>query len=78
MIENELQYELTRKCADEFTQALASLSASAKNTNADAIHPLLRRAEQDALASQLESLQAELADYEARQGKPKAHLVGAG
>ncbi len=63
MITNERQYRITRAQAEKFMQALARLS---QPTAADEqIHPLLRKAQADALRSQLEDLNAELEAYEA-------------
>lgn len=62
MIKNERQYRITRAQADRFTQAL---SASKKRTGGPKIHPLLLRAQEDALRSQLEDLRTEMAEYKA-------------
>lgn len=77
MIENEFQYELTRKCAGEFARTLACLKTPTENAGADPIHPLLRQAERDALAGQLESLLEEIARYEALRGKSQVRLEAA-
>ena len=66
MIENQFQYELTRKRAGEFARTLVCLHTSTEKAGTDAIHPLLRQAERDALASQLESFKEELAEYESQ------------
>lgn len=66
MIENEFQYSLTKKQAAKFEHALAQLTTKAEQDSAatDQVPPLLRKAERDALSSQLESLRTELAEYE--------------
>ena len=66
MIENEFQYHLTRKRAEEFARTLDCLDAPDETESASAAHPLLRQAERAALASQLESLRDEIAEYESR------------
>ena len=63
MITNERQYRITRAQAEKFKQALARLS---QPTAADEqIHPLLRKAQADALRSQLDDLNADLYAYDA-------------
>ena len=70
MIKNERQYGVTKTQADKFAQALAELRQHPPGEG----HPLLRKAEEEALSSQLADLHAELAEYEAlRSGKQK-HL----
>lgn len=71
MIANEFQYNLTRSQAARFEQALRDLDEPVNQ----ALHPILARAEKDALQSQLESLRSELGDYDAlRAGKKKSFL----
>jgi ribosome-binding protein aMBF1 (putative translation factor) len=68
MIKNERQYAITKAQAEKFAQALAE----AKQRPSGKGHPLLRRAEEEALRSQLADLQAELAEYDAlRSGQKK-------
>lgn len=62
MIKNERQYRITRAQAQKFTQAL--LRATEHRTAGSGIHPLLRKAQEDALRSQLDDLRAELSEYE--------------
>ena len=59
MIKNERQYRITRAQADGLSRTLQSLSRSAGET-----HPLIAKAQKDALRSQIEDLQGELRDYE--------------
>ena len=61
MIKNERQYRITKAQAQKFQLALTQLQSNTANST-----PLrLRQAEQDALESQWQSLQAEINDYEA-------------
>jgi DNA-binding XRE family transcriptional regulator len=66
MIKNERQYRITRSQAAKFEVTVAQRVAAGPGN----LHPLLRRAELDGLASQLEDLKTELRDYEnLRSGK---------
>lgn len=66
MIRNERQRRITQAQAQRFEHALNDLqSGSAVSPD---VHPLLREAERAALASQLEGLRSELAEYEALRG----------
>src|SRR5712692_4817194 len=68
MIKNERQYKLTKTQAEKFVWALDQLST--RSAQAAAVHPLLRKAEEDALRSQLADLRAEMQEYDAlRTGK---------
>lgn len=62
MIKNERQYRITKAQAQKFAQALSEMQAPAASGH---LHPLLQKAEQEALQSQWESLQSEIRDYEA-------------
>ena len=62
MIKNERQYGITRTRAAEFRVSLADIEAHPEQS--EHLHPLLRIAEHEALQSQLESLEAELAEYD--------------
>ena len=63
MIKNERQYRITKVQAQKFAQALAEMQANPAAS--EALHPLLRKAEQEALRSQWESLPSELQGDEA-------------
>jgi len=64
MIKNERQYRVTRAQAGRFKRALTEV----KNNNKG--HSLLRKAQTDAIASQLEQLEEQIKDYERlRSGK---------
>jgi ribosome-binding protein aMBF1 (putative translation factor) len=78
MIKNERQYAITKAQAEKFTRALAQLThQSAKRQK---VHPLLRKAEEQALRSQLADLRAEMQEYQSlRSGKyppPKISSIG--
>ncbi len=62
MIKNERQYRITKAQAEKFEQALEKLKAQPKQD--DQMHPLLRRAQIDALQSQLDDLRSELREYD--------------
>ena len=62
MIKNERQYRITKAQAQRFSQALDSLRD--RLGEAQGIHPLLVKAQEDALSSQLVDLQSELREYE--------------
>jgi hypothetical protein len=72
VIENERQYQITMAAAERFERALAAIEhRSALN---DDVHPLLRKAREDAIRSQLEDLRAELREYERlRSHAPLTH-----
>jgi ribosome-binding protein aMBF1 (putative translation factor) len=66
MIKNERQYRITKAHAGKFARTIAEAEARLN----PAIHPKLRRAELEGLASQLEDLKRELYEYETlRSGK---------
>jgi ribosome-binding protein aMBF1 (putative translation factor) len=68
MIKNERQYRITKAQASKFTQALREMQGETKRTS----HPVLHKAQVDALRSQLEDLARELTEYQAlRSGKRK-------
>ena len=60
MITNERQYNITRVQADRFQHAVDEFNTHPR----DGVHPLLVKAERDALESQLEDLRAEIDEYE--------------
>ena len=76
MIENEYRYNLTRSQAARFEQALAQLGEELEPGEVNGVHPLVRQAERNALASQLRSLREEMAEYEAlRTGKRRSFTL---
>lgn len=62
MIRNTRQYRITKAQAEKFELALAEFEESP--TPRKGVHPKLIKAQREAIASQLESLQQELAEYE--------------
>ena len=74
MIKNERQYRVTQAQAGKFTQALAHLEAHPEESAH--LHPLLQKAERDALRSLMETLQGQLAEYEAlRSGRRRTFAL---
>ena len=70
MIKNERQYRVTKAQADKIQQGLTK---TAERDSKRPAQPLLRKAEQDALRSQLRDLQAEIREYESlRSGNRKS------
>ena len=63
MIKNERQYRITKAQAEKFGQALSQVGED--TGKARALHPRLRKAQKEAIESQLAELQAQLAEYEA-------------
>ena len=61
MIKNERQYRITRAQMRKFEGALAELGQNKDKS----IHPLLRKAHQDALTSQYEELRMQVEEYDA-------------
>lgn len=60
MIAKERQYRITRSWASRFQQALATFDSDSR----EGVRPTLVKAERDALLSQLESLRAEIGEYD--------------
>ena len=63
MIKNERQYRISRNQADRFSQTLDSLGRRSKESREET-HPLIAKAQEDALRSQLADLQEQLSEYE--------------
>lgn len=73
LIKNERQYRITKSQAAKFEKAIDEVEA-ARETG---IHPVLRKAQLDAMKSQMEDLQHEIEEYESlRSGKRKAVTLG--
>jgi ribosome-binding protein aMBF1 (putative translation factor) len=62
MIRNEREYRITKAQAAKFEGALSQLSASGEGAQ---LHPLVQKAQRDAIQSQLEELKEQIAEYEA-------------
>ena len=67
MIQNEQQYRITKAQATKFEQTLIELIERPYSDSA--IHPLLRRAEEEGVRNQLLVLREQIAEYEARQSR---------
>lgn len=68
MIKNDRQFRITKAQVARFELALKELAASPKKD----VHPALRKAEADALKSQLQDLRKEIEEYNAlKSGKRK-------
>ena len=67
MIKNQRQYGVTKTQASKLAEAL---TREPRPSAASKVHPLLRKAQTDAIRSQLADLQTEIKQYEAlRSGK---------
>lgn len=63
MIKNERQYRITKKQADGFSRTLNSLTMRSPASR-EGLHPLIARAQEEAVRSQLADLQKQLRQYE--------------
>ncbi len=63
MIKNERQYRISKNQARRFSQTLESLRRRSKDSM-EGTHPLIAKAQEDALRSQLVDLEEELREYE--------------
>jgi len=73
MIKNERQYRITNAQAEKFAQALAELEASEP---AAGVHPILHKAQIDAMRGQLDELQRAVEEYDGlRSGKRRAVAI---
>lgn len=61
MIKNERQYRITKAQAKRFSQTLDNLRGRPEDPK---VHPLIAKAQEDALRSQLADLEGELQEYE--------------
>ena len=62
MIKNERQYRITKNQAERFSQTLASFRQRSGET--EGVHPLIAKAREDAVRSQLSDLEEELHEFE--------------
>ena len=62
MIADEHQYRVTKRRERSFHKAIERLDARGSETSD--VHPRIRQAEREAMASQLDDLRAEIAEYE--------------
>ena len=65
MLKDERQYRLTKAQANRFSQTLRSLSED------DGVHPLIVKAQREALSSQIADLEDVLHEYESLNPKEK-------
>lgn len=69
MIKNERQYRITKAEADKFEATIAKVQSAPEDKR---VHPKLRKAQIDALKSQLADLRTDIEEYQAlRSGKQK-------
>ncbi|HEX4496457.1 MAG TPA: helix-turn-helix transcriptional regulator [Thermoanaerobaculia bacterium] len=69
MIKNEREYRITLAQANKFEQALSQLGASEATAG---LHPLIQKAQRDALLSQLDELREQITEYEALKSGQQA------
>lgn len=62
MIKNERQYRITKNQAERFSQTLASLRQRSGET--EGVHPVIAKARENAVRSQLADLEEQLREYE--------------
>src|SRR3990170_4310781 len=75
MIKNDRQYRITKAQADKFERALTELID--RSHGGRQVHPLLKKAEEEALRSQLADLRVQIEEFEAlRSGKCKIPKIG--
>ncbi len=73
MIKNERQFRITKAQRDKFVQALNETLAP--ENKQPQIHPLLQKAQEDALRSQLTELEEQIKEYEElKTGKTKLEI----
>ena len=63
MIKNERQYRISRNQAARFSQTLDSLRRRSKESR-EGTHPLIAKAQEEALRSQMTDLEEQLIEYE--------------
>ena len=61
MIKNERQYRITKNQVDRFSRALANFRRQPEESKD--VHPLIAKAQEDALQSQLADLEEQLQEY---------------
>jgi ribosome-binding protein aMBF1 (putative translation factor) len=69
VIKNEREYRITTAQANKFEQALSQLDTSQAPAG---LHPLIQRAQWDALQSQLDELREQIAEYESLKSGQQA------
>lgn len=71
MIRNARQYRITKAQAEEFERALEEFDD--RPSAHPGVHPKLTKAQREAIASQLESLQQEIKEYERLRRSRRRH-----
>jgi len=74
VIENERQYQITRSAIRRFEQSL--VETSQRSVAGDDVYSILRKAQEDAIRSQLDELQAELRAYELQRDEVQLSRPG--
>ena len=69
MIKNEREYRITLTQANKFEQALSQLDTPEA---AAGLHPLIRKAQRDAIRSQLDELREQIAEYDSLRSGQQA------
>jgi transcriptional regulator with XRE-family HTH domain len=69
MIKNEREYRITKAQANKFEDALSQLATSEAVAG---LHPLIQKAQRDALQSQLDELREQIAEYESLRSGQQA------
>ncbi|HSS52713.1 MAG TPA: helix-turn-helix transcriptional regulator [Thermoanaerobaculia bacterium] len=69
MIKNEREYRITKAQANKFEHSLSRLAAAEAVVG---LHPLIQKAQRDALQSQLDALREQIAEYEALRSGQQA------
>lgn len=69
MIKNEREWRITKAQASKFEHALSQLATSEAIAG---LHPLVQKAQRDALQSQLAELQEQISDYESLRSGQQA------
>ena len=72
MIKNAREYGISKSQAMKFGEALSRLHGSSPGSSD--LHPLLRKAQEDAIRSQFEELQDQIQEYESRLSDPQNKL----
>ena len=66
MIENERQYRVTQALASRFAQTLDALKR--RSNDGKRVHPRIKKAQVEAVSSQLADLERDLRSYESSEG----------
>lgn len=71
MIKNEREYRITTAQANKHERALSQLDTPQAPTG---LHPLIQKAQRDALQSQLDELREQIAEYESLKSGQQAAI----